>query len=58
MERPRLPLLALREITMLQLMNAITDKKDWHIKAVSKNYDSRTRVRIMPAPVLFNPQGL
>ncbi|KAF8960406.1 hypothetical protein BDZ97DRAFT_2077483 [Flammula alnicola] len=28
----RLPMTTLREFTMLQLMNSITDKPDWHIK--------------------------
>ena len=30
----RLPLTTLREFTMLQIMNAVTDKPDWHVKVI------------------------
>lgn len=32
----QLPLTTLREFTMLQIMNAVTDKPDWHVKIQDK----------------------
>jgi hypothetical protein len=36
-DRGELPLITTRELTMLQLMNQITDKPNWHVKVTNKN---------------------
>ncbi|EDR01452.1 uncharacterized protein LACBIDRAFT_295569 [Laccaria bicolor S238N-H82] len=43
----RLPLTTLREFTMLQIMNAVTDKPDWHVKIQDKKIASKWKAEIL-----------
>lgn len=43
----QLPLTTLREFTMLQIMNAVTDKPDWHVKIQDKKIASKWKAEIL-----------
>ncbi|PPQ98971.1 hypothetical protein CVT24_003467 [Panaeolus cyanescens] len=51
-----LPLITLRELSMLQFMNAITDKPDWHIKVHDDTIAEKWKAEVSAAGQDFTEQ--